>query len=134
MLTGLVSAAYIVAGALFIQSLGGLSHPETARRGNAFGILGMSLAVIATAVAVPLGGWALLAPALLVGGVVGAVLAARVAMTNMPQLVAILHSFVGLAAVFVGLASFFGGSHAEGAERIVHAVELYIGEIGRAHV
>ncbi len=127
MIQGIVSAAYIGASALFIASLGGLSHPETARRGNFYGILGMLLAVLATGLGVEAGGWVILGPSLLVGGAVGAMLAARVAMTSMPQLVAILHSFVGAAAALVGLASFFGESHATGAEAIVHAIELYVG-------
>jgi NAD(P) transhydrogenase subunit beta len=134
MLEGLVSAAYIGASGLFIASLNGLSHPETARRGNLYGIVGMGLAVLATAVGASAGGWALLAPALIIGGIVGAMLAARVAMTSMPQLVAVLHSFVGAAAALVGIASFFGGqtalggdAHAPGAEAIIHAIELFIG-------
>jgi NAD(P) transhydrogenase subunit beta len=127
MLQGIVSAAYIGASALFIASLGGLSHPETARRGNLYGILGMVLAVIATGIGVQAGGWALLAPSLLIGGAVGAMLAARVAMTSMPQLVAILHSFVGASAALVGIASFFAENHSTGAEAVVHAVELYVG-------
>ncbi len=127
MITGLVAAAYIAASALFIASLGGLAHPESARRGNLYGIIGMLVAVVATAIGMNTGGWPVLAPALIVGGATGAALAARVAMTNMPQLVAILHSFVGAAAALVGLASWFGEGHAEGAEGIVHAIELYVG-------
>jgi NAD(P) transhydrogenase subunit beta len=127
MITGLVSASYIGASALFIASLGGLSNPETARRGNLYGIVGMALAIVATALGVEIGGWPLLAPALIVGGIVGAMLAARVAMTSMPQLVAILHSFVGAAAALVGLSSFFGHNELVGAEAIVHSIELYVG-------
>jgi len=144
MLDGLISAAYIGASALFIASLNGLAHPETARRGNLYGIVGMAVAVIATAVGISVGGWALLAPALVIGGIVGALLAARVAMTSMPQLVAVLHSFVGAAAALVGIASYLGGQSllagadlatASGsasapsldAEAIVHAIELLIG-------
>jgi H+-translocating NAD(P) transhydrogenase subunit beta len=120
-------AAYIVASALFITSLGGLSNQESARRGNLAGILGMALAVVVTAVTVPVAGWPALGGAVLVGGAIGAMLASRVAMTSMPQLVAILHSFVGLAAVLVGFANFFGGHELAGVERVVHAVELYLG-------
>ncbi|MDP2305000.1 MAG: NAD(P)(+) transhydrogenase (Re/Si-specific) subunit beta [Pseudomonadota bacterium] len=132
MLQGLVSAAYIGASALFIASLNGLSHPETARRGNLYGIVGMGLAVLATAVGASAGGWALLAPALVIGGIVGALLAARVGMTSMPQLVAVLHSFVGAAAALVGIASFFGSQavgapHPTGAEALIHAIELFVG-------
>jgi NAD(P) transhydrogenase subunit beta len=133
MLTGLVSAAYIAASALFIASLGGLANPETARRGNLYGVVGMALAVIATAVGVHAGGWPVLAGALLIGAVVGSALASRVAMTDMPQLVAILHSFVGAAAALVGVASWFAHASgapdpaASGAEQIIHGIELYIG-------
>ena len=103
---GIPLVAWLIAGICFILSLGGLSQHETARRGNVLGIIGMSLAIIAAlfqieaitaAVAV------LLILAIGIGGLVGAVLAKRVEMTAMPQLVAILHSFVGLAAVLVGL-------------------------------
>ncbi|MFO7180930.1 MAG: NAD(P)(+) transhydrogenase (Re/Si-specific) subunit beta, partial [Pseudomonadota bacterium] len=96
----LTTVAYLVAGVLFILSLGGLSAQESARRGNAFGIAGMVLAVLVTAIASSLN-YAVLAVAVGVGGLIGALLAARVAMTAMPELVAILHSFVGLAAVLV---------------------------------
>jgi NAD(P) transhydrogenase subunit beta len=128
MVQGIVSAAYIGASALFIASLSGLSHPESARRGNLYGIVGMVLAVLATALAMNVGGWALLAPSLVIGGIVGALLAARVAMTSMPQLVAVLHSFVGAAASLVGIASFLGNEkHAVGAEAVLHSAELYVG-------
>ncbi len=135
---GLTSVAYIVAGVLFIRSLAGLSKQETARRGNFFGMLGMGIAVLVTAIAwyvrpdnssgdfTPL---ALLAATLAAGGVIGAVLARRVEMTGMPELVAVLHSFVGLAAVLVGFASYLN-PHADvttGAERVVHLIEIGIG-------
>ena len=104
--------AYLAAGMLFILSLGGLSKQETAQRGNTYGIIGMILAVLTVLVGIEQGdnldlGKAapLLGGTILVGFVIGGFLAARVAMTAMPQLVAILHSFVGLAAVFVGLSS-----------------------------
>lgn len=128
----LLTVIYIAASALFIMSLGGLSRQETARRGNLFGIIGMVLAVIATAVGMTAdkqmnisgSGFAVLAAAIVPGAIIGAVLAARVAMTAMPELVAVLHSFVGAAAVLVGLSSFLGpGSHAD----TVHNVEVYIG-------
>src|SRR5689334_3993024 len=106
---------YLAAGMLFILSLRGLSTQESARRGNAFGTFGMALAVVITALALLLPGSqaaqsghelsaiGLLAAALGVGCVIGAFLAARVAMTSMPELVAMLHSFVGAAAVLVGI-------------------------------
>src|SRR3954452_22231020 len=104
----LITIAYIAASALFILSLGGLSQQTTARRGNLYGILGMLIALIATAAGMKAGGLPVLAAALVPGLVIGAILASRVQMTSMPQLVAALHSFVGLAAVLVGFATYLG--------------------------
>ena len=103
---GLVTAAYIVAAILFIFSLAGLSKHETSRQGNNFGIAGMAIALIATIFGPDTGnvGWILLA--MVIGGAIGIRLAKKVEMTEMPELVAILHSFVGLAAVLVGFNSF----------------------------
>ena len=116
MAQGVVTAAYIAAAVLFILSLGGLSNPETSRRGNAYGMAGMTIAVGATILGLAystfsartgaVGSFGWLAGALLAGTVVGALLAARVKMTQMPELVAMLHSFVGLAAVLVGYANY----------------------------
>ena len=101
----LVTAAAIAASVLFILSLGGLSNQESAKRAVWYGIAGMALAVVVTAAGPGIGAfWAML-PMMAAGAVIGAVVAARVAMTGMPQLVAALHSFVGLAAVFVGLSA-----------------------------
>jgi NAD(P) transhydrogenase subunit beta len=100
----LLTVAYLVAAILFILSLRGLSSQETARRGNLYGIVGMGVAVGATMTTPLLGAEGYLVGALVAGGAVGFVLAARVAMTQMPELVALLHSFVGLAAVLVGYA------------------------------
>lgn len=128
--TSLVTTAYIIAGVLFILSLGGLSKQETARRGNTLGILGMLIALAATAASgkVAGGGYGVLATGIGVGAVIGAVLAARVAMTSMPELVAILHSFVGAAAVLVGFASYLDpNNQLSGAEAIIHEVEVYLG-------
>jgi NAD(P) transhydrogenase subunit beta len=98
----LANTAYLIAGVLFILSLRGLSSQETARRGNVYGIVGMAIAIAATlSVASELPHWLLLA-AIGGGAVIGAVMAARVGMTQMPELVALLHSFVGVAAVLVG--------------------------------
>lgn len=127
--------AYIAAAMLFILSLRGLSTQESARRGNVFGTVGMAIAVAVAAAAVLLPGGvgvsgvaatgvALLGAAIGVGAIVGAALAARVAMTSMPELVAILHSFVGAAAVLVGLASYLQASHAADP---VHEVEIVVG-------
>ena len=125
---GMVTAAYIIAAILFILSLSGLSHQETARRGNWFGIAGMAIAVIATVLSGSVTIYGLLIVMVLVGGASGAFLAARVQMTQMPELVAILHSFVGLAAVLVGFATWFDPeAHFTGAELTIHNVEIYLG-------
>jgi len=100
---GLVTAAYIGATILFILALGGLSNQETARRGNIYGMLGMSIAVLATLLGTVTQNFGFLLGAMAVGGITGLVLARRVQMTQMPELVAILHSLVGIAAVLVCL-------------------------------
>jgi H+-translocating NAD(P) transhydrogenase subunit beta len=124
----LVTVAYLIAGVLFILSLGGLSAQESSRRGNVFGIVGMSIAVVATAASGRLTNFGLLAGSFGVGALIGALLAARVAMTNMPQLVAVLHSFVGLAAVLVGFATYLDPSqHFKGVEAAIHEVEVFVG-------
>ena len=111
---GVLTIAYLVAGVLFIRSLAGLSKQETARKGNLFGILGMAIAMAVTAANQPASSFLILAVCLVIGGAVGAVVARRVAMTAMPELVAILHSFVGLAAVLVGISSFLAPGDAPG--------------------
>src|SRR5689334_9653317 len=129
MITTIRSLAYLIASLLFIMSLRGLSSQETARGGNRSGVIGMLVAVVLTALA-------LLAPvdfatmakpdpsllgmlggALIIGGVIGAFVAARVAMTSMPELVAMLHSFVGAAAVIVGIATYLQPGDAYAADR-----------------
>ena len=128
MTSGLTTVAYIGAAILFILSLGGLSQQETARRGNLFGIIGMVIAIIATVFGTVTAGLTVLLPAVLVGAVIGALVASRVEMVQMPQLVAMLHSFVGLAAVLVGFASYLDpNAHYEGAEKTIHEVEIYLG-------
>ncbi len=102
----LLSAAYIVAAVLFVFSLAGLSQHASAKRGNACGIAGMAIALAATILAGSAASLALIVSAMAIGGAIGVVLARRVEMTQMPELVAILHSFVGLAAVLVGINSF----------------------------
>jgi len=126
--SSLITIAYIAASALFILSLGGLSKQETARRGNWYGIIGMVIALVATAAAMNPAGWPILLAALIPGLLIGALVASRVQMTAMPQLVAMLHSFVGLAAVLVGFATYLG-PHAEmtPAETNIHLVEIFIG-------
>jgi len=126
--TGMTTAAYIIAAILFILSLSGLSHQESARRGNWFGIAGMVIAIVATVLSGNVTNYGLLIVMMLIGGGIGAFLAARVQMTQMPELVAILHSFVGLAAVLVGFASYFDPTvHFEGVEKTIHNVEIYLG-------
>jgi len=137
-ITQLVESTYIVSGLLFILALAGLAQHETAKRGNAFGVLGMALALIATIVNLVSGKpdwitYTMLIVAVLIGGSVGVIKALRVQMTGMPQLVAQLHSFVGLAAVLVGFNSFF--EHPTGSaltfpahlDYSTHLVEVYIG-------
>ncbi|MDR1988681.1 MAG: NAD(P)(+) transhydrogenase (Re/Si-specific) subunit beta [Acidobacteriaceae bacterium] len=123
----LITVAYLAAGVLFIFSLAGLSHQKTARRGNMLGILGMALALVATTLGPGVSGYGPLLAAVAVGGAIGAVLAVRVEMTAMPQLVAILHSFVGLAAVLVGFASTLNPPPLAGTEATIHAIETVIG-------
>lgn len=124
----LVNVAYIGATILFILALSGLSKQETAKRGNLFGILGMTLALIVTTIGVVTQNYTLLIGALVIGGIVGFILAKKVQMTQMPELVAILHSLVGLAAVLVGFANFLShNTELQGVEKTIHDVETYIG-------
>jgi H+-translocating NAD(P) transhydrogenase subunit beta len=124
----LVTIAYLAAGILFIFSLGGLSAQESARRGNLFGMLGMLIAVLVTAFGPRVESYIVLSGALVIGGAIGAVLASRVEMTSMPQMVAILHSFVGLAAVLVGIATAMDHSVAlYDVEARIHEVEIFVG-------
>src|SRR4051812_34982895 len=128
MTTSLITIAYIAASALFILSLGGLSQQETARRGNLYGILGMLIALAATAAGMATGGLPVLVGALVPGLVIGAILASRVQMTSMPQLVAMLHSFVGLAAVLVGFATYLGPHEPMSTgENHLHLAEIFLG-------
>jgi len=130
MQSGLLSASYILSSVLFILSLGGLSRHETARRGNLYGVVGFVVATLATILFSDglSGALPILAVSLVVGAVLGAFLAARVQMTAMPQLVAILHSFVGLAAVLVGWSTYLGGHAPSGsAARVIHLLETYLG-------
>ena len=123
----LTTTAYLIAGVLFILSLAGLSTQKTARRGNAFGIAGMLLALGVTALG-HVTSFGALAVAVGVGSLIGTVLAMRVEMTSMPELVAVLHSFVGMAAVLVGVASYLGAEpYANHVEGVIHAVEVFIG-------
>jgi NAD(P) transhydrogenase subunit beta len=122
---GLQTAAYIAASVLFILALGGLSGQESAKRAVWYGIVGMAIAVAATVAGVGLSVW--LVVALVIGAGIGAVLAQRVEMTGMPQLVAMLHSFVGMAAVLIGINSDLAPHDLMGAEKIIHEVEIFLG-------
>jgi NAD(P) transhydrogenase subunit beta len=130
--TGIIAMSYIIATILFILALGGLSNQETARRGNWYGIIGMTIALVATVFGprVNADAYGLLLVALVVGGSIGLVAARRVQMTQMPELVAILHSLVGAAAVAVGFANFMDPgrlTHYAGIELTIHDIETYLG-------
>ena len=125
---GLVIMSYVIASILFILSLSGLSHPETARRGNYFGMAGMSIAILATLFSDAVDSYFILLIALAIGGVIGTKAALKVEMTQMPELVALMHSLVGMAAVLVGYANFMDSSNTlVGVEHTIHEVEIYIG-------
>ena len=125
---GIVNVSYIIATILFILALGGLSNQETARRGNWYGIIGMAIALLATLFGEVTANIDKLIVALLVGGSIGLLLARRVQMTQMPELVAILHSLVGVAAVAVGFANFMDHTvHFEGVDKTIHDIETYLG-------
>src|SRR5579859_5446439 len=130
MTASLATVSYIGATILFILSLGGLSNPETSRRGNLYGMVGMAIAVAATVFGprVTLDGVPWIVLAMLIGGSVGLFAAKKVQMTQMPELVALMHSLVGLAACLVGFASYIDSSvQFEGAEKSIHEVEIYVG-------
>jgi len=130
MTSNLTTVSYIGAAILFILSLGGLANPETARRGNLLGMIGMLIAVLATVAGprVSTAGIPYVIAALVVGGAVGLYAAKKVQMTQMPELVALMHSLVGLAACLVGFASYIDTSlQLTGAEKAIHEVEIYVG-------
>ena len=126
----LATVSYIGATILFILSLGGLSNPETSRRGNLYGMIGMTIAVLATVFGprVTAAGIPWIIGAMVVGGGVGLYAAKVVKMTQMPELVALMHSLVGLAACLVGFASYIDTSAPlTGAEKTIHELEIYVG-------
>ncbi|MCC0003520.1 MAG: Re/Si-specific NAD(P)(+) transhydrogenase subunit beta [Methylobacteriaceae bacterium] len=140
MSSSIVTVAYIGATILFVLSLGGLSNPETAKRGNWYGITGMAIAVIATVfgwrvvgngeIPIVIGaGYVFILLAMIIGGAVGLYAARTVQMTQMPELVAIMHSLVGFAACAIGFASYIDTSttFATHAEHTIHLLEIYIG-------
>src|SRR5213075_2430647 len=128
----LSTVSYVGATILFILSLGGLSNPETSRRGNLYGMIGMTIAVLATVLGphVTTGGYPWIVGALAVGAAIGLYAARVVKMTQMPELVALMHSLVGLAAVLIGYANYIdpaATTHFQGAERTIHQLEIYLG-------
>src|SRR4029453_4970340 len=128
----LATVSYLGAAILFVLSLGGLSNPETSRRGNVYGIVGMAIAVLATVCGpqVTPGGYAWILGAMVIGATVGLYAARTVQMTQMPELVAMMHSLVGLAAVLVGFANYIDPAAAgvyTGTEKTIHEIEIYIG-------
>ena len=125
----LLTVAYLVAAILFILSLRGLSSQESARSGNTMGMLGMAIAVGATLSNSSLTAYEITIGAIVIGGAIGLFLAARVAMTAMPELVALLHSFVGLAAVLVGVSAVLGKHHPGTVAQIEIFVDVAIGAI-----
>ena len=130
MSASLANVSYLGAAILFILCLGGLSNQETARRGNFYGIVGMAIAVLATVFGPRVAAMGLpwIIGAMVVGAAVGLYLARVVKMTQMPELVAFMHSMVGLAACLVGFASYIDTSIAyTGAEKLIHEVEIYLG-------
>ena len=130
--SSLATVCYLGSAILFILSLGGLSHPESSRRGNLYGMIGMALAVLATVFGPRVTGSGLhwIIGAMAVGGTVGLYAARKVQMTQMPELVALMHSLVGLAAVLVGYANYIDPVASFGlnsAEKSIHEIEIYIG-------
>jgi len=131
--SGFISAAYVVAALLFIFSLAGLSKQETAQRGNLFGMVGMVIALLATIIDPRVSNVLVIIVAMIIGSGIGLRLANKVEMTQMPELVAILHSFVGLAAVLVGFNSYFDSGHSvviTAAQQVamnIHLTEIFLG-------
>jgi NAD(P) transhydrogenase subunit beta len=133
----LVTLLYLVASICFIQALKGLSHPTTARRGNVFGMIGMAIAIVTTVALIArlrmdVGGLWLIAGGVLVGGAIGTLIARRVQMTKMPELVAAMHSLVGMAAVFIAIVAVaepwaFGITEKGGTVPAGNRIELFIG-------
>lgn len=131
MQAGMVTTAYIIAAVLFILALAGLSQQESAKRGIWYGIVGMGIALAATLLGPKVmslsTGLSYILIAMLIGGVIGIYLAKRVEMTEMPELVAMLHSFVGLAAVFVGINSYLDHPALDPVMQNIHLVEVFLG-------
>ena len=125
---GIITMAYLAASILFILALGGLSHQETARKGNYYGMTGMGIALLATIIGIVTANYVLMFACIFIGGIIGLILAKKVEMTHMPELVAILHSLVGLAAVIVGFGTYLDHSITfTGVEKTIHDIEIYLG-------
>src|SRR5678815_5315246 len=127
----LLTVSYLAATILFVLSLGGLSNPETSRRGNLYGMIGMAIAVLATVLGphVTKAAYPWIVGAMLVGALIGLYAARVVEMTEMPELVALMHSLVGLAAMLVGYANFIDPAVSVGmtpAEQVIHEIEMYL--------
>lgn len=124
--------SYLVASVLFILALKGLSHPETARRGNLFGVIGMTIAIVATLFSPGVENYLYIGAAIVIGGVIGTAVSLRIKMTSLPQLVAILHSLVGLAAVMVAKSAFYApGNYDIGVPGDIHLnslIEMFLGD------
>lgn len=128
MTSSLITVSYLAAAILFILALGGLKDNESARRGNLYGMIGMMIAVLVTISAFVTKNHNILILVMVIGGVAGFILSRRVKMTQMPELVAILHSLVGLAAVLIGYANFLEPAvELVGVEKSIHEIEIYIG-------
>ena len=134
MSANIVALLYLLSGVLFILALKGLSSPESSRRGNLYGMVGMTIAIVTTlAIIAPdsASGWAFILGGLAIGGGAGAVIARRIPMTAMPQLVAAFHSLVGLAAVFVAAAALYSpeafGLGSRGSIAVATLVEMSLG-------
>jgi len=124
----IVTVSYIAAAILCILALGGLSHQTSARRGNYYGMIGMGLAIVATISGVVTDNFFFMIAPIIIGSVIGLILARKVKMTQMPELIAILHSGVGLAAVLVGFATFMDHSITlSGPEKTIHDIEVCLG-------
>jgi len=128
MTASLINVSYLGAAILFILALGGLKNNESARRGNLYGMIGMTIAVLVTITAFVTRNYNILIVVMVAGGTIGFILSRRVKMTQMPELVAILHSLVGLAAVLIGFANFMDPGVAYiGVEKTIHDIEIFIG-------
>lgn len=128
MTQNLISMVYLGSAVLFVLSLLGLNNPETARRGNFYGIFGMAIALVATLFAGHVTNWLMILGAVILGAVIGLMAAKKVKTTQLPELVALMHSLVGLAAVLVGLSSFLDQTKVlSGTEKTIHDLEVYIG-------